>query len=123
MPLSIFSPSVYFIQCRTNLDPYDILKGEAEEIQPKIEYTLKILHKFKNIYHQHRENLPKYFEIVSQKLNISDEITLWEFKNELAFSRYDSFVERVNSVHVSNFDNINFLFLQLILYMNFLSIF
>ncbi|CAH8620633.1 unnamed protein product [Schistosoma intercalatum] len=86
-------------QCRTNLDPYDILKGEAEEIQPKIEYTLKILHKFKNIYHQHRENLPKYFEIVSQKLNISDEITLWEFKNELAFSRYDSFVERVNSVH------------------------
>ncbi|VDQ05554.1 unnamed protein product [Trichobilharzia regenti] len=75
------------------------MKGEAEEIYPKVEEALKVLHKFKNTYEQHRQNLPVYFEKVAKKLNTSNEIVLWEFKNELAFSRFDSFVQRVEEVH------------------------
>ncbi|CAH8868903.1 unnamed protein product [Trichobilharzia szidati] len=99
-------------QCRTHLDPYEILKGEAEEIYPKVEEALKVLHKFKSTYEQHRQNLPAYFEKVAKKLNTSNEIVLWEFKNELAFSRFDSFVQRVEEVHHLMVTAIEFLKLE-----------
>ncbi|CAH8610928.1 unnamed protein product [Heterobilharzia americana] len=86
-------------QCRNYLDPYDILKGEAEEICPKVEDALKVLRKFKNTYQQHRQNLIIYFDKISKKQSISSEIVLWEFKSELAFSRFDSFVQRVEEIH------------------------
>ena len=78
------------------MEPADIFKGEAEETIEKVQVALRILRFFKDSYEEHRAKLPDYFKD-------GKEVRQWEFAPQLVFHRYDKFVERVETVHVSRY--------------------
>ncbi|OON16175.1 hypothetical protein X801_08016 [Opisthorchis viverrini] len=84
--------------CRNYLDPTDVLKGEAEEAIVKVDEVLRLLHTFKSSYEHHRENLPSYFDKITDFQTQQVAVVPWEFKTELAFGRFDAFTERVEMI-------------------------
>ncbi|TGZ69565.1 hypothetical protein CRM22_003672 [Opisthorchis felineus] len=85
-------------QCRNYLDPTDVLKGEAEEAIVKVDEVLRLLHTFKSSYEHHRDNLPSYFDKITDFQTQQVAVAPWEFKTELAFGRLDAFTERVEMI-------------------------
>ena len=75
------------------MDPTEIFKGEVEETIEKVALAIKILKSFKTTYEEHRVKLKDYFK--------EGEPLEWEFVPELVFHRYDEFLGRVETVHVS----------------------
>ncbi|CAI2736889.1 unnamed protein product, partial [Dicrocoelium dendriticum] len=85
-------------QCRTYLDPVEILKADAEEAIAKVEETLRTLQIFKHTYDEYRSKLADYFRNVKDERGKAVQPVLWEFKTELAFGRFDAFTERVKEI-------------------------
>ena len=82
------------MQARNFLEPADLFKGEVEETIVKVKTAMKILRLFKTTYEEHRAKLKEYFKEGAEPLE-------WEFDPKLVFHRYDSFLDRVETVHVS----------------------
>ena len=64
-----------------------------EETVDKVRKAVKVLHAFSEQYEEHRQKLNTYFK--------EGEPREWEFSRDLVFARYDLFVERVETVEVS----------------------
>ncbi|XP_013396327.1 dynein beta chain, ciliary isoform X2 [Lingula anatina] len=75
---------------RNYLDPTEIFKGEVEETIEKVRETVEILKYFQVTYEEHKAKLKDYFKNGDPKE--------WEFAPQLVFSRYDTFVQRVETV-------------------------
>ena len=76
------------------LEPAELFKGEVEETMAKVKVALKILKAFRSSYEEHRAKIKDYFEP-------GQEVKEWEFAPELVFHRFDKFLARVETVHVS----------------------
>ena len=67
------------------------LQVEVEEALDKVLLTLKIFCAFKIAFKEHKANLPSYYKEDKKP-------KLWEFQEHLIFKRFDSFVDRLNTI-------------------------
>ena len=75
------------------MDPGEIFKSEAEEAFEKTQKATEICTKFKEEFEECRKNVKKFFKEGQQ-------IKLWEFANNLVFTRMDLFIRRLEIVKV-----------------------
>ncbi|XP_056673432.1 dynein axonemal heavy chain 9 isoform X2 [Monodelphis domestica] len=78
-------------QACTYLSPEDLLKGEIEESQRKIQVVMDILNFSKEMFENRRNNLKTYFKQVR-------EVKEWDFNSSMIFVRLNNFLKRLKMV-------------------------
>jgi len=86
---------------RTYLDPFEIFKNEPEEAMEKVKSCLAVLQQYKTEFENTRNSIDKFFK---NDLPVKK----WEFSNDLVFTRYDQFLERVQLVEDLFFISLEF---------------
>uniref|UniRef100_A0A3B4UNK9 Dynein axonemal heavy chain 11 n=1 Tax=Seriola dumerili TaxID=41447 RepID=A0A3B4UNK9_SERDU len=70
------------------LIPEELFKMELEEGVERVQITISVLRTFKQLFHAHRQRIPKYYRH-------SQTIKLWDFPATLVFQRSDRIMERL----------------------------
>eukprot|EP00095_Tigriopus_kingsejongensis_P007513 maker-scaffold103_size370364-snap-gene-1.20 protein:Tk07513 transcript:maker-scaffold103_size370364-snap-gene-1.20-mRNA-1 annotation:"dynein beta ciliary-like" len=76
---------------RKYMDPSSLFQVEVEEALDKVLITLKIFNKFRAAFREFKGKLSEYFKE-------SNKPKTWDFQEHLVFSRFDSFVDRLNII-------------------------
>ncbi|KAE8291050.1 Dynein heavy chain 11, axonemal Axonemal beta dynein heavy chain 11 Ciliary dynein heavy chain 11 [Larimichthys crocea] len=70
------------------LIPEELFKMELEEGVERVQITISVLRTFKQLFHTHRQQIPKYYKD-------TETIKLWDFPATLVFQRSDRIMERL----------------------------
>uniref|UniRef100_A0A4X2LFE0 Dynein axonemal heavy chain 17 n=1 Tax=Vombatus ursinus TaxID=29139 RepID=A0A4X2LFE0_VOMUR len=85
--------NLFIQQACIYLSPEDLLKGEIEESQRKIQVVMDILNFSKEMFEDRRDNLKTYFKQ-------DQEVREWDFNSSMVFVRLNSFLRRLKMVEV-----------------------
>ena len=66
---------------------------ELEEGVERVQITISVLRTFKQLFHTHRQRIPKYY-------THSQDVKLWDFPATLVFQRSDRIMERLLMIEV-----------------------
>uniref|UniRef100_A0A4X2LC28 AAA+ ATPase domain-containing protein n=1 Tax=Vombatus ursinus TaxID=29139 RepID=A0A4X2LC28_VOMUR len=83
--------NLFIQQACIYLSPEDLLKGEIEESQRKIQVVMDILNFSKEMFEDRRDNLKTYFKQ-------DQEVREWDFNSSMVFVRLNSFLRRLKMV-------------------------
>ncbi|XP_072501166.1 dynein axonemal heavy chain 9 [Notamacropus eugenii] len=83
--------NLFIQQACTYLSPEDLLKGEIEESQRKIQVVMDILNFSKEMFEDRRDNLKTYFKQ-------DQEVREWDFNSSIVCVRLNSFLRRLKMV-------------------------
>lgn len=75
------------------LIPEELFKMELEEGVERVQMTIGVLQTFKQLFHAHRRNIPKYFRDAAA-------VRPWDFPPGLVFQRSDRIMERLRMIEV-----------------------
>eukprot|EP00064_Thunnus_orientalis_P009532 superscaffoldBa00001216_g9556 len=70
------------------LIPEELFKMELEEGMERVQITISVLRTFKQLFHSHRQRIPKYYRHTQT-------IKLWDFPATLVFQRSERIMERL----------------------------
>ncbi|XP_049809049.1 dynein beta chain, ciliary [Schistocerca nitens] len=77
-------------QAKKYLDPASIFQSDVDEAKQRIQECIGTLKFFREIFDDRRENLAGYFK--------DREPTMWTFHPRMVFERFDSFLERMQTI-------------------------
>lgn len=72
---------------------------ELEEGMERVQITISVLRTFKQLFHTHRQRIPKYYRH-------SQTIKLWDFPATLVFQRSERIMERLLMIEVNGLTGI-----------------
>lgn len=81
------------LQAFSYLIPEELFKMELEEGVERVHITISVLRNFKQLFHTHRQQIPKYYRP-------SQTIKLWDFPATLVFQHSDRIMERLLMIQV-----------------------
>lgn len=84
------------LQAFAYLIPEELFKMELEEGVERVQITISILRTFKQLFHTHRQQIPKYYKY-------NEAIKQWDFPSSLVFKRSDRIMERLLMIEVLRF--------------------
>lgn len=87
------------LQAFAYLIPEELFKMELEEGVERVQITISVLRTFKQLFHTHRQQIPKYYKY-------SEAIKLWDFPSALVFKRSDRIMERLLMIEVLRFTGV-----------------
>lgn len=87
------------IQAFAYLIPEELFKMELEEGVERVQITISVLRTFKQLFHTHRQRIPKYYRHTQT-------IKLWDFPATLVFQRSDRIMERLLMIEVHGLTSI-----------------
>lgn len=67
---------------------------EIEEGMERVQITISVMQTFKQLFHTHREQIPKYYKP-------TEVIKPWDFPATLVFQRSDHIMERLLMIEVN----------------------
>lgn len=73
---------------------------ELEEGVERVQITISVLRTFKQLFHTHRQQIPKYYKD-------TETIKLWDFPATLVFQRSDRIMERLLMIEVPQLSSIS----------------
>lgn len=87
------------IQASAYLIPEELFKMELEEGVERVQITISVLRTLKQLFHSHRQRIPKYYRH-------SQDVKLWDFPATLVFQRSDRIMERLLMIEVHEMTSI-----------------
>ncbi len=72
---------------------------ELEEGVERVQITISVLRTFKQLFHTHRQQIPKYYKHTQT-------IKLWDFPATLVFQRSDRIMDRLLMIEVHGLTSI-----------------
>ncbi|XP_062979874.1 dynein axonemal heavy chain 11 [Elgaria multicarinata webbii] len=83
--------NLFIDQAILYLSPEDIMKRETEETLEQVQKALNVLRNFKNAFFSQRKKMAIYF-------TSNQEVKPWDFEPQMVFSRFDTFLNRLEKV-------------------------
>ncbi|XP_062336891.1 dynein axonemal heavy chain 11 [Osmerus eperlanus] len=71
--------------------PEELFKMELEEGVERVQITISVLQNFKQLFHSHRQSIPRYYRP-------GETVKPWDFPATLVFSRTDHVLERLHMI-------------------------
>lgn len=81
------------VQAFAYLIPEELFKMEIEEGMERVQITISVMRAFKELFHTHRQQIPKYYRPTQA-------IKPWDFPATLVFQRSDCIMERLLMIEV-----------------------
>lgn len=81
------------VQAFAYLIPEELFKMEIEEGMERVQMTISVMQTFKQLFHTHRQQIPKYYKSIHA-------IRPWDFPATLVFQRSDCIMERLLMIEV-----------------------
>lgn len=81
------------VQAFAYLIPEELFKMEIEEGMERVRITISVMRAFKELFHTHRQQIPKYYRPTQA-------IKPWDFPATLVFQRSNCIMERLLMIEV-----------------------